>query len=629
MKILSVCLKFFLTFTLTLGLLTNTFAGLKNGKICSGPKTGVYYQYVGGIIETAKATLGLTLENVETKGSLENAKAIASKRCDMAVVQADLYIQAGADFQATPEAKLFSTNLGSMAALYPESIHLLVNKDSGIKSITDLAGKKVNVGEKDSGTFFTAHKLLNVYHSLAKSPEYSYEAPVNAVTKVADGSLDATFYVAGTPIEALSNLPKDANVTLIPVTISGFTFDYTTLSIPAATYPWLTSDIENNVAVWSLLTMGPDVDRTKIANFLDKLYANKTSYADKYHAKWAILDKAASIANIKTNPINGWDYEVAHYFADVPFPTDKPKPHFCSADPHGTYTKVIQDLLPVVNNILGMKLVEKHTAGSLENMIGLYNGECAMILNQEDVGFYVMSVDRTMQTISKELLMAMFVRVLMPLYGEDVHLIVNTNSGIENSRDLTGKKINMGKKLSGTFVTATGSLLVNGIQLKDTKLSYDSPETALSNVISGEYDAMFATGKAPISYLASVDCPANKSLSGCTLGDPKTLPIKLVPVQAPDFLVKTTLSADFYPWQARDITNSPQATTFFSFSPNLGLDVKQAAALIETIYSLKVGDKALSSTWEETTLEQGLANFAILPGYYSWPAGQYFVKQMK
>lgn len=619
MKVLSVCLKLLFTLTLTLGLLTNTFAAPKAGKICSGPETGIYYQYVGGIIDAAKATLDLNLENVATQGSLENAKAIATGQCDMAIVQADLYIQSGADFQATPEAKLFSTNLGTLAALYPESVHLLVNKDSGIKSIADLAGKKVNVGEKDSGTFFTAYKLLNVYHSLAKSPEYSYEAPADAVAKVADGSLDATFYVAGAPVDALSNLPKEANVTLIPVTIAGFTWDYTTLTIPANTYPWLTQDVENNVAVWSLLTMGPGIDRTKIAKFLDELYANKTGYADKYHAKWAELDKATSIANIKTNPINGWDYEVAHYFAGTPLPTDKPQPYFCSAGPHGTYTKVVQDLLPIVNDILGMKLVEKSTAGSLENMIGLYNGECAMILNQEDVGFYAMSIDHTMPTISKELLMAMFVRTLMPLYGEDVHLVVNTQSGIESSQDLAGKKINMGEKLSGTFVTATGALLVNGIN--KAELSYDSPEAALPKVIAGEYDAMFVTGRAPISYLASATCP--KSVAGCS---DDTLPIKLVPVKTPDFLVKTTLSADLYPWQSEDIANSPQATTFFSFSPNLGLNAKQVAALIEAVYALKPG---LSPTWEITNLKQGLAKFDVLPGYYSWLSGQYFVNQMK
>jgi TRAP transporter TAXI family solute receptor len=619
-----------LSSTFVLGLpASSTAATLKDGKICSGPSTGTYYQYVGGVIEAAKDTLGLNLANIETKGSLENAKTVVSGHCDMAIVQADLYIQSGADFQSTAESKLFSANLGSVAALYPEIVHILVNRDSGISSVADLAGKKVNVGEKDSGTFLTAHKLLNVYHQLVPAPEYVYEAPSSAVAKVVAGTLDATFYVAGAPVSTLANLPADANVTLIPATLSGFSWDYTVSDLPATTYPWLTNDIKNNIAVWSMLTISPSIDRTQVGHFLDTLYTNKDSYADKYHSKWAQLDKAANVANIKTTPINGWDYEAAHYFSGVSLPAVKPQPYFCSASPQGTYTKVVQDLLPIIKSTLGISLTEKHTVGSLENMIKLYNGECAMILNQEDVGGYAMSIDQNTQGIAKEVLMAMFVRVLMPLYGEDVHLVVNTGSGIESSLDLSGKKVNMGEKFSGTFVTATSTLLVNKIKPENVTLSYDSPATALSKVISGEYDAMFITSKAPISYLVAADCPTNVNVPGCVAGDPKTLPIKLVPVQAPDFLVKTTLSADNYPWQEMDILNSPQATSFFSFSPNLSLDSKRVAALINAVYTLKVGDTTLSPTWDETNLEQGIAHFNILPGYYSWPAAQYFADKMK
>jgi len=56
----------------------------------------------------------------------------------------------GGGFQTTPESKLFSATNGSVAALYPETVHILVNRDSGIANIADLAGKKVNVGEKNS-----------------------------------------------------------------------------------------------------------------------------------------------------------------------------------------------------------------------------------------------------------------------------------------------------------------------------------------------------------------------------------------------------------------------------------------------------------------------------------------------
>jgi len=96
---------------------------LKASKICTGPTTGTYYKYAGGVIEAAKETLGLSLENVSTVGSLENAKSIVSGQCDMAIVQADLYIPSGTDFHTTPESKLFSATKGTVVALYPEMVY--------------------------------------------------------------------------------------------------------------------------------------------------------------------------------------------------------------------------------------------------------------------------------------------------------------------------------------------------------------------------------------------------------------------------------------------------------------------------------------------------------------------------
>ncbi|TGN99908.1 hypothetical protein PN36_32005 [Candidatus Thiomargarita nelsonii] len=622
-----------LTTALFLGIPAGSAAStLKAGKICTGPTTGTYYQYAGGIIDAAKETLGLDLENVSTVGSLENVKGIVSGQCDLAIVQSDIYIQSGADFQTTPESKLFSANKGSVAALYPEIVHILVNRDSGISSVADLAGKKVNVGEKDSGTYLTAYKLLNVYNHMASAPEYVYEAPSTAVAKVVAGTLDATFYVAGAPISTLANLPADANVTLIPATIPGFNREYVVSNIPALIYPWLHSDITNNATVWSLLTIGPSIDRTQLGSFLDKLYANKDSYADKYDAKWALLDKASAVANIKIAIMNGWNLEVIYYFAGVSLPASKPQPYFCSARPQGMYTKVVKALIPVVKSTLGIRLTEKSTAGSLENVVKSYKGECAMYLVQRDVGNHFVSADQTQEIISEDLLKTSFWygKNIMPLYLEDVHLLVNTNSGIESSLDLVGKKVNMGEKLSGTFVTANAALSVNNIKVEEVTAYYDSPVTALPKVISGEYDAMFVTSKAPVSYLAAADCPLDIKVPGCIAGDPTTLPIKLVSIQKiPHFIPKTTVSADHYPWQMVDLPNQPQIVTFLAVSPNLPLDENRIADFISAVYDLNVGETTLSPTWDETSVEQGVDIFKLEPILFHWNAAQYFADKMK
>jgi hypothetical protein len=608
---------------------SETATTLKAGKICTGSTTGTYYYYAGGIIEAAKETLDINLANVSTVGSLANAKAIVSGECDMAIVQADLYIQSDTDFQTTSESKLFAANKGSVAALYPETVHILVNQDSGISSITDLAGKKVNMGEKDSGTFLTAYKLLNIYNTLSEAPKYSYEAPSEAVAKVINGTFDATFYVAGVPISVLADLPSDANVTLIPASIPHFNVDYMVSDIPATTYSWLHSDITNNIAVWALLTIGQSIDRSKLGAFLDTLYADKKDYADKYHAKWTLLDRDSSISNIKATPMNGWSNEITHYFAKVSPPVAEPQLYFCSASPQGTYTKVVKALIPVVESTLGVHLTEKHTAGTLENITRSYNGECAMYLVQSNIGGYLFSIDQTHQNISQDMLMYHYEDVIMSLYPEDIHLVVNTESGINSSLDLAGKKVNLGEELSGTLVSASTMLLVNDFKREDIIPSYDPSVDALPKVISGEYDAMFVSSKAPVSYLVEADCPTDTDVPSCVAGDPTTLPIKLVPIQTTDFIPKTTLSANYYPWQAMDILNSPQTMSLFAFSATLSFDPNHIADLINAVYELKDDDTTLSPTWGEPTLEYGMAFFKRRPINFTWSAAQYFADKME
>jgi TRAP-type uncharacterized transport system substrate-binding protein len=364
--------------------------------------------------------------------------------------------------------------------------------------------------------------------------------------------------------------------------------------------------------VWSYLTVGQSIDRTQLSAFLDKLYANKDAYAKKYHPKWSQLDKAASIAVLKQIPSNGWARESVYYLADTPRNMTEPQPYFCSASPQGTYTKVVKDLIPVIKSVLGISLTEKHTVGSLVNLLKLHTRKCAMALIQYDMNFSLVSQGKNKPNLSEEMLMATVSDdIIMALYLEDGHMIVNTGSGIESGSDLVGKKINLGERLSGSYASANTALYVNGIKLEEITPFYDLPPVALPKVISGEYDAMALVSKAPVSFLVEADCPTDAKVSNCVAGDPSTLPIKLVPVQIPFSALKTTLSAKHYPWQQVDIQNSPQLMALLVMSPTLSIDDSRMADLINAVYAIPVADSTHSPTWNETTVEQGMAYFKL------------------
>jgi TRAP transporter TAXI family solute receptor len=587
---------------------------VKERKICTGPSAGAYHAYAGGVIEAAKKTLGIHLEKVSTVGTLENAKKIASGDCDMGIVQADVYVLAGTEFQSEPELKLLSANKGGIAALYHEQVHILVNKNSGINSIADLAGKKVNVGEMNSGTYLTATKILNVYNELSSEPKYFYQSPLLAVDRVVDGSLDATFYVSAVPIPKFASLPDSANVTLIPATIPTYTTEYSTGTIPATAYGWLDTDITDNVSVWSVLTIAQSVDRTKLPAFLDAIYTNKDEYATKYHPKWAELNKTSSIATIKAAPTSGWSPEAAHYFAGIPFPTAAPEPYICSGGPTGTYSKVVKDLVRVIRTNLGFWVTEKHTNGSIDNLNKLYSGECAIAIMQDDVGGYATAMDNANPDEITELALAVrSVDAIMPLYTEHAQLIVNENSGIDTSADMRGKKFNMGPQTSGTFSSALTMLLINGLTMDDVIPSFDNPQDAVDKVISGEYDAMFVTRNAPVPYLAELDA---------------STPLKIGEIVGPSVYVKEDFSASHYPWQDVDVPDQPALKATLFISPTLAVDKISLARFIEAVYAIPDDGSTNSDTWGETMPEQGVDHFQLLQYLYGWEAAQYFADRM-
>jgi len=590
----------------------------KAGKICTASTGSTYYQYAGGIIDAARETFGLELENVPTVGSLANAKGVATGRCDMAILQGDVFVLNG----NSPELKSFTANKGSVAALFQEQVHILVNKSSGINSIADLAGKKVNLGTQNSGTYFTANKLLTYYHQLSSSPTYFYKDLGVAVDEVVSGELDATFFVADAPIDLLANLPSNANVTLIPATIPVYTTEYTIGKIPASAYPWLNKDVTNNIMVWSLLVIGSSVDRSKLGAFLDEIYAKKNTYATKYHPKWSMLDKASTISVFKTTPTSGWGTEATHYYGGVAMQTAEPQPFFCSAvdleailgpGNYTNYTTAVRDLLPIIKSTLGLNLTEKYTDGSIDNLNKLYSGECAMAIIQDDVGGYAAAMDAATPKIAGTMQKVQYVRALMPLFAEQGQLIVNENSGISNSLDLVGKKFNMGPKTSGTYMTASTVLLINGLSEADVIPSYESTNDAISKVISGEYDAMFMTATAPVNSLAEIAADA---------------PIEIVQVLGPEIYVKKDFPASHYAWQDHDVPDSPDIMATVFISPKLHLAPNQVANFLKAAYDIKVGGSTMSTTWDETTVEQGVNHFKLATYLYDWNAARFFADKM-
>jgi TRAP transporter TAXI family solute receptor len=131
------------------------------------------------------------------------------------------------------------------------TIHLIVNVNSGIKDLMDLAGRRVNKGPVGSGTNVTSTIIM--LKTGLKFTESTY-SQADAIKKLMAGQLDAIFYASAIPADALTAIGKDGDGVIKMVTLSHPALNnfYTQVDIPANVYPWQSSSV-GTLAVKNLL----------------------------------------------------------------------------------------------------------------------------------------------------------------------------------------------------------------------------------------------------------------------------------------------------------------------------------------------------------------------------------------
>jgi TRAP transporter TAXI family solute receptor len=186
-------------------------------RIGTGGTAGTYYP-VGGMIANAVSQPGKIIATAQaSNGSLANVTAVGSGQMEAGFSQSDVatwaYTGTGA-FEGKPKI----ADLRLIATLYPEDIHLVVKKNSGIKSVGDLKGKRVALDEPGSGTLVDARLVLAAYGVKESDIKPEYIKPNQAGDKLKDGSLDAFFFVGGAPAGAIAELASSGvGIELVPL----------------------------------------------------------------------------------------------------------------------------------------------------------------------------------------------------------------------------------------------------------------------------------------------------------------------------------------------------------------------------------------------------------------------------
>ncbi|WP_298928799.1 TAXI family TRAP transporter solute-binding subunit [uncultured Ramlibacter sp.] len=286
---------------------TLAFAGAANAqqffRIGTGGTAGTYYP-VGGMIANSVSQPGKLIATAQaSNGSLANVTAVAGGSLEAGMTQSDVATWAFTGTGAF-EGKPKIADLRMIANLYPESIHLVVKKGSGIKSVADLKGKRVALDEPGSGTLINARMVLAAYGVKEADIKPEYIKPNQAGDKLKDGALDAFFFVGGAPAGAIAELASGgAGIELVALTgpqaeaLRKTNPYFAVDNIAAGTYKDVAA--VQTLAVGAQLVTSAKIDTETVYQVTKAMYSEATQKAlQAGHAKGKFITKENAVQGV-------------------------------------------------------------------------------------------------------------------------------------------------------------------------------------------------------------------------------------------------------------------------------------------------------------------------------------------
>jgi TRAP transporter TAXI family solute receptor len=190
--------------------------------IGSGDFTGVYFPTgltIAKMINKKRSHSGIRATVESTRGSVFNLNAIMAGYLEFGLAQSDIQYQAVKGL-AEWAKKGPQKELRAVFSIHHESVCLVAAVDADINTLTDLKGKKVNLGNPGSGQYQNAIDALqtagiNPKNDIDAERVKAAEAPI----LLQENRIDAFFCTVGHPSETLQNATTgDRKVRFIPIT---------------------------------------------------------------------------------------------------------------------------------------------------------------------------------------------------------------------------------------------------------------------------------------------------------------------------------------------------------------------------------------------------------------------------
>jgi len=292
-------------------------AGQQFVSIGTGGVTGVYYPTGGAIcrlVNKNRKEHGIRCSAESTGGSIYNINTIRAGELEFGVAQSDWQYHAYNGSSKFSDQGPFK-NLRAVFSVHPEPVTVIASDGSGVKQLTDIKGKRMNIGNPGSGTRGTwevIEEALGWKRSDLKLAAEMKSAETGQA--VCDGKIDAYFWLVGHPSALTQESLATCDAHLVDVKgpaidelVNDNTF-YRKAVIPAGMYN-NDRDIQT-FGVGATFVSSSDVDDKVVYTIVKAVFDNIDDFR-KLHPAFANLKESEMIKDGLSAPLH--DGAVKYY----------------------------------------------------------------------------------------------------------------------------------------------------------------------------------------------------------------------------------------------------------------------------------------------------------------------------
>lgn len=280
--------------------------------IGTGGVTGVYYPTGGAIcrlVNKGRKAHGIRCSVESTGGSIYNINTIRAGELDMGVAQSDWQYHAYHGTSKFKDAGEFK-DLRAVFSVHAEPVTVLARADGGIKNVTDLKGKRVNIGNAGSGTRGTWEVMEEALGWSRGDLKLAAELKSSETGQaLCDNKIDAYFWLVGHPSALTKESVASCDAVLVDVTgpaIDKLVADnsyYRKATIPGGMYSSNPQDV-NTFGVGATFVSSTAVSDDVVYEVVKAVFENFGDFK-KLHPAFGHLKETEMVKDGLSAPIHG------------------------------------------------------------------------------------------------------------------------------------------------------------------------------------------------------------------------------------------------------------------------------------------------------------------------------------